>query len=59
MKKFETPRMNVLTIEREDVMRTSSCFERFACEECYCTAVQCGGTYDCTGLVCSTLSDYD
>jgi len=60
MKKFETPRMSVLNLEVEDVMRTSGpCFETYACTACYCEVVQCGGTYECVGLVCATLSDYD
>ena len=61
MKKFETPRMSVLTLEVEDVLRTSaeSCIvEGVACTKCYCRAVTCDPPYVCD-LVCRTLSDFD
>ena len=59
MKKFLAPEMNVQRLDSEGIINTSSCFERFACTDCYCQTVQCGGTYECTGLVCNRLSDYD
>ena len=60
MKKFTSPKMSVQLLEAEEIMRTSGkCFEIFACEDCYCTAVTCGDTYVCDGLKCRTLSDYD
>ncbi len=55
MKKFETPRMHVLTIEMEDVMKTSACFEIFDCEDCYCTSVTCDPVWECDGLKCPNL----
>ncbi len=60
MKKFNVPEMQIQKLEQEDIMRTSTCFETFACKSCYCSVVQCGiDTYGCVGLVCPTLSDYD
>ena len=59
MKKFTAPEFTVQKLEFEGVISTSSCFEGFACTSCYCTAVQCDGTYVCDGLVCGSLSDYD
>ncbi len=60
MKKFEVPMMSIQKLDSENIIRTSgNCFETFACTECYCELVQCGGTYECTGLRCNTLSDYD
>lgn len=59
MKRFEEPKMTVQNLELEGIINTSSCFEKFACTSCYCQTVQCGGKYDCVGLVCGTLSDYD
>lgn len=60
MKKFRQPAISVLKLEDENIISTSpGCFESFACEDCYCTIVTCQGTYDCDGLKCSTLSDYD
>ena len=60
MKKFENPRMSMLKLEMEDVMRTSGlCFETFACKKCYCGVMQCSGTFVCDGLDCPTLSDFD
>ena len=59
MKRFTVPTLSVQKIDPEEVMRTSLCFESFACKECYCGMVQCGGTYTCKGLVCPSLSDYD
>lgn len=55
MKSFDVPMMQVQKLENEEILRTSSCFESYACKECYCSLVQCGGTYTCTGLVCPTL----
>lgn len=55
MKKFEIPMMRVQRLEPENIMRTSNCFESFDCKECYCRAVQCGGTFVCDGLVCPCL----
>ncbi len=57
MKKFETPKMRVLRLEMEDVMRTSgSCgVQAKACLECYCQLVGCPDGYTCSGLVCPTL----
>lgn len=59
MKKFETPKMSVVRLEMEDVMRTSgSCgIQGHVCLECYCSLVMCGDTYSCKGLVCPTLDD--
>lgn len=59
MKKFTTPEINIQKLESESVMATSVCFEAFECKECYCGMVQCGGTYDCTGLTCPGLSQYE
>lgn len=60
MRKFEAPLMNVVRLDPDGVISASSCFEAFACKECYCSVVQCGNdTYTCTGLVCDSLSDYD
>ena len=61
MKKFEFPVMSIQKLDAEDFMRTStpSCFETFACTECYCGMVQCASGYECSGLVCNSLSDYD
>lgn len=59
MKKFVHPVMNVQRLEADDIVRTSSCFEIFACEDCYCTSVTCADAYVCEGLKCSILSDYD
>lgn len=59
MKRFEMPEMVIQRFDPEGAISTSACFERNACSECYCQTVQCGGTYECTGLVCNTLSDYD
>ena len=60
MKNFEAPEMQVQKLEGEGVIATStSCFETFACTECYCGIVQCSGTYECRGLVCPNLSDFD
>ena len=59
MKKFVAPEMSVQRLDPEGIINTSSCFEKFACLDCYCQTVQCGGTYECKGLVCPTLSDYD
>jgi hypothetical protein len=56
-KEFNKPNMNILILQPEEMMLTSSCFEAHACEECYCSAVQCGGTYVCTGFKCSTYYD--
>ncbi len=54
MKKFEIPSMKVQKLDSADIM-TTSCFEIFACEDCYCTSVTCEGTYVCDGLKCSIL----
>lgn len=60
MKKFEVPTINIQKLVSENILTGSSCFEKFACTECYCSLVQCNQTkYSCTGLVCGTLSDYD
>ncbi len=59
MKKFETPRMRVLKLELNDVMRTSGCFETHACKECYCSLVGGCPPWTCEGLSCPTLSDFD
>ena len=57
MKKFEAPRMSVLKLEMEDVMRTSGmCMvEADACTACYCETVQCDSSYVCSGQVCAIL----
>jgi hypothetical protein len=59
MKKFEKPVMMIQKLDPEGVIGTSSCFEKFACTSCYCQTVQCGGTYECIGLVCEKLSEFD
>ena len=59
MKRFEAPVMSIQKLVSEEIVRTSGCFEIFACEDCYCTAVQCESGYVCDGLKCSTLNDYD
>ena len=60
MKRFDVPVMKIQKLESEEIMRTSTgCFESFACKECYCGIVQCGGSYECSGLVCPSLSDFD
>lgn len=56
MKKFSTPKMSVQRLEKEEIMRTSNCWESFDCKECYCKAVGCDSGYVCTGLVCPCLS---
>lgn len=59
MKKFDAPEMFLQRLDVEDVMSTSTCFEVNACDDCYCTSVDCDPVYECDGLVCGTLSDYD
>ncbi len=59
MKAFKTPRMTLCRLETEELMRSSTCFEIFACVDCYCTKVVCDDVYVCDGLNCPTLSDYD
>ena len=59
MKKFEIPRMKIQFLASEEIMGASDCFEVHACIECYCTLVQCPVAYECSGLVCPTLSDYN
>jgi len=59
MKKFEAPVITVQKLEPEFIMAASNCFEEDACTECYCGLVQCGGKYECVGLVCGRLSDYE
>lgn len=60
MKRFNIPVIEIQRLDPEEIIEGKSvCFEKYACKECYCAAVQCGGTYLCTGLVCPTLSDYD
>lgn len=59
MKRFEAPVMRIQKLVSEEIVRTSSCFEIFACEDCYCTMVQCEAGYVCDGLKCPTLGDYD
>lgn len=60
MRKFHTPELSVLKLSADEVVRTSgTCFEIFACEDCYCTKVTCDGTYECDGQRCPTLSDWD
>ena len=51
--------MTIQRLEQEPVCGTSTCFEIYACVDCYCTVVQCDGTYVCEGLRCPKLSDYD
>ena len=55
MKKFRIPKMNIQEFGNEEIIRASSCFEIFACEDCYCTSVTCESGYVCDGLRCSTL----
>lgn len=55
MKEFKAPTMNVQKLEQEEIVSSSSCFEVFACEDCYCTAVTCETGYVCDGLRCPIL----
>ena len=57
MKSFKAPIMNIQKLGAEEIIRTSGCaVEILACLDCYCTSVQCEGTYVCEGLNCPTLS---
>lgn len=58
MKNFEVPVMNIQRLDPEEAIATSTCFEIFACEDCYCTSVTCDDGYVCEGLKCSTLDTY-
>ena len=54
-KSFEAPKMMVLRLDSEDIIRTSGgCWESYDCQKCYAEAAVCD-KYDCTGLVCSCL----
>lgn len=55
MKKFDTPVMIIQKFGTEEIIRTSTCFEIFACLDCYCTSVTCDGTYICEAQNCPTL----
>ncbi len=55
MKEFKAPTMNVQKLEQEEIVSSSSCFETFACVDCYCTAVTCDDAYVCDGLKCPIL----
>ena len=58
MKDFTAPMMSVQRLEQEGIIATSpTCFEIFACEDCYCTSVTCDSAYVCDAQRCPTLSD--
>lgn len=59
MKKFGAPKLSVQRLDVEEIISTSVCFEINACVDCYCTSVDCDGIFECSSLVCPTLSDYD
>ncbi len=61
MKKFVKPALDVLKLDAQEIISTSdaSCFEINACVDCYCTSVTCEGVWECDGLICPSLSDYD
>ena len=61
MKRFEAPIMNIQKLANEEIIRTSvGCMvESLACLDCYCTSVQCSGTYVCEGLRCPILSSFE
>lgn len=61
MKKFGAPELNVQRLDAEEIISTSGgkCFEINACVDCYCTSVTCEGVWECDGLLCPSLSDFD
>lgn len=54
-KRFEEPKMALVRLDGENVIRTSSgCYESFDCQDCYMEAGVCT-KYNCTGLKCPCL----
>jgi len=51
MKTFETPRMMVVRLTREDIIRTSTCYG-FDCPDC---PTECTGTYHCDIFDCHSV----
>ena len=58
MKKFEIPMMDIQRFDAEEAISTSTCYQSFACKDCYCTAVGCSWPYECNSLNCPTLGSY-
>lgn len=51
MKTFEIPKMTVIRLTREDIIRTSTCYG-FDCPDC---PTQCTGTYHCDIFDCHSV----
>ena len=50
MKRFEVPQINVMKLTSENVFTDSQCrVEALGCTSCYCVAVTCEHTPECSG----------